>query len=340
MAKNPGGRTMAKRIFDGPARAVRCSFSAAALLIALALPRGSAAQEAVIDLPETFDEARGRRVPVTFHLPQQPDAQPLVLVSHGGAGSRHGMFALSAEIARRGYVVMCLEHVTSNTDDIHRRMRTKKLGFKDALLDCADDMTARKNRPLDVRFAIDLAERLTREDARFQGRIDFSQIAILGHSYGAYTAMVCCGVKPVGIEDNLSEGRIKLGIALSPQSSNGNFFDTESFSDVTRPFVGISGTQDIEGDGHRDFFRLMPKGNKHLLWFYDANHFSFSDPTGGPRSLLLRPDTDVTHALQVIVPVILDAHLRGEPALDEATRRELIKKSLGGKVRRIEWQVN
>ncbi|GAA5504881.1 hypothetical protein Rcae01_00320 [Novipirellula caenicola] len=314
-------------------------FTATFLICSIAAPQNGAALPTVIDQPRNLDKARNRNVPVTFHLPQRKDAQPLVLVSHGGAGSRHAMYALASEIARQDYVVMCLEHVTSNTDDIRRRMRSKGIGFKQALLECGDDMTARKNRPLDVRFAIDLAERFSRDDVRFQGRIDMSRIAIIGHSYGAYTTMVCCGAKPVGIEEDLRESRIKMGIALSPLSANGNFFDKNSFSEVTCPFAGISGTRDLLGNAHADFFKLMPKNDKHLLWFHDASHLSFSDPTGGPRSLM-RPDTDVTSALKVIVPKILDHYMRGEPALDETARVKLVEQSLGGKVHRIDWQVN
>lgn len=51
----------------------------------------------------------------------------------------------------------------------------------------------------------------------------------------------------------------------------------------------------------------------------------------------MRPDTDVTHALQVIVPAILDHYLREDSPLDQSTRDTLVKNSLGGKVRKIEW---
>jgi len=308
------------------------------LMVFAVVPGYASAQTKVIDLPDLVDVSRDRAVPLTFHLPKQAAAQPLVLVSHGGSGSRHSMYALAAEIARQGYVVACLEHVTSNTDDVRRRMRTEGVGYRQALIACGDDKVPRKQRPLDVRFAIDQAERLNRDDARFRGRIDLSRIAIVGHSYGAYTAMVCSGVKPADIRGDLTEPRIQLAIALSPISANGNFFNQDGFSEVTIPFVGISGTRDIVGDRHRDFFRLMPKGDKHLLWFHDATHFSFSDPTGGPRRLL-RPDTDVTHALQVIVPAILETYLREGPKLDKAKRDELVKNSLGGKVRKIEWDI-
>tara|TARA_R100000027_G_scaffold61323_1_gene52623 strand:+ start:14046 stop:14945 length:900 start_codon:yes stop_codon:yes gene_type:complete len=296
-------------------------------------------QSKVIDLPVNRDESRERNVPATFHLPEEESPQPLVLISHGGAGSRHGLYALAEEIAQQGYVVLCLEHVTSNTDNVRQRMREKGLGYREALLECGKDPIPRRNRPLDVSFAIDLAETLNREDDRFEGRIDLSRIAIIGHSYGAYTAMVCAEVRPVGIEEDLSEPRIDLAIALSPQSANGQFFTSEAFSEVSIPFVGISGTRDIAGDGHRDFFRLMPEGDKHLLWFYDANHFSFSDPTGGPRRLR-RPDSDVTYALKVITPAILYYYLRDQGSLDAASRNALIDQSLTGKVRRIDWQVN
>lgn len=291
----------------------------------------------VIDFPEMVDEARERKVPMTFHLPAEKEAMPLVLISHGGGGNRHGMYALSAELAQQGYVVLCLEHVTSNTDNIRLRMKSQGLGFGDALRDCGKDKVARENRPLDVRFAIDLAEEFNQRDERFKGRIDFEQIAMVGHSYGAYTTMVCCGAKPRGIEKELSEPRIKLGIAFSPQGTDGVFFDEKSFAHVQVPFVGVSGTGDIQGDGHREFFKLMPPGDKHLLWFHDANHFSFSDSSGSPRRFHLRKDKDVTRSLKVIVPRILDHYLKNQGELNEKERGHLVTESLGGKVKKIEW---
>ena len=63
-----------------------------------------------------------------------------------------------------------------------------------------------------------------------------------------------------------------------------------------------------------------------------------SIPPGPPRNGLIKPDTDVTRALQVIAPAILDCYLRGEPELDEAAREALVLKSLGGKVRSVEWE--
>ena len=202
------------------------------------------AQGKILDFPDNMDQMRNRNVPIKFHLPEETAAQPMVVVSHGAGGSRDGIFALSQEMANQGYVVMCLEHVTSNLDNIRSRMRGKRLSFRNTLVDCGKDMSARKNRPLDVKFAIDLAQRFNREKLGLKGRIDFSQVAMIGHSYGAYTTMVCCGAKPVNIEENLVEARIKLGIALSPQAANGHFFEESSFKKWKVPFVGISGNRD------------------------------------------------------------------------------------------------
>lgn len=317
------------------------------LFVAVCIAGCSAAAEqqklsTVVDRPNNLDRSRNRNVPVTFHLPDREGVQPLVLVSHGAAGSRDGLFALAREISRQGYVVMCLEHVTSNLGNVRLRMRTNRIRFKDAIIDSAKDMSVRKNRPLDVRFAIDLAERLNRDDERLKGRIDLSKIAMIGHSYGAFTTMVCCGAKPVRIDEDLAEPRIKMGIALSPQSGSGVFFDKESFSKMTCPFIGISGTGDktfdtASAEKRMDSFNLMTGGDKHYLWFHDAGHFSFSDPTGSDRRIILPPDQDVTNSLKVLVPAMLNTYLRHGPKLDESSRGELVQRSLGGKVRQIDW---
>ncbi len=313
------------------------------LWIAVSLPAQVDAQERILDFPDNMDQERNRNVPIKFHLPEQASAQPMVVVSHGAGGSRDGIFALSQEMAKQGYVVMCLEHVTSNLDNIRSRMRSKRLGFRNALVNCGKDMSARKNRPLDVKFAIDLAERFNREQPGLKGRIDFSQIAMIGHSYGAYTTLVCCGAKPANIEDDLAEQRVKLGIALSPQAANGHFFEEGSFKEIEVPFVGISGNRDktqfIDSLKDReDCFRLTPKGDKHFIWFSDAGHFSFSDPSGSPRKFFMKPDADVTQALKKIVPRILDVYLRGKEELDEAARKKLTDASLGGSVKKIQWK--
>lgn len=313
------------------------------LMMFVSLPTQVFAQGKTLDFPDNMDEKRKRNVPIEFHLPKEKSAQPLVVVSHGAGGGRDGMFAIAEEMAKQGYVVMCLEHVTSNTDSIRTRMRTKRLSFKDALVDSGKDMSARKNRPLDVKFAIDLAERFNREKPGLKGRIDLSQIAMIGHSYGAYTTMVCCGAKPVNIKEELAEPRVKLGIALSPQAGNGHFFDDTSFKEMKVPYVGISGNRDITQfitslKDREDCFRSMPKGDKHFLWFFDAGHFSFSDPSGSGRKIFIKPDKDVTLGLKKIVPRILDVYLRGKDKLDEAARKKLVNASLTGTVKKIQWK--
>ncbi len=331
-------------IRDTPVARIRGWLPAGFILwLAFGSPAQLYAKEQIVDFPQNMDQKRNRNVPIKFHLPKERTAQPVVVISHGAGGSRDGMFALAQEIAKQGYVVMCLEHVTSNTDNIRERMKAKRWGFRNAVVASGKDISARRNRPLDVKFAIDLATKLNLEDSNLKGRMDLSRIAMIGHSYGAYTTLVCCGAKPVGIQDQLADARVKLGIVMSPQAGNGEFFDATSFQAIKVPFMGISGNRDrtqfvTSVKDREDCFRSMPPGDKHFVWFDDAGHFSFSDSSGSGRKVLLKPDSDVTNALKRIVPSILDVHLRGTEKLDAAARNQLVDASLAGSVKRIEWK--
>ncbi|EGF24434.1 hypothetical protein [Rhodopirellula baltica] len=47
----------------------------------------------------------------------------------------------------------------------------------------------------------------------------------------------------------------------------------------------------------------------------------------------------MTNALKNMVPRVLDKYLLDKGELDQTNRDELIKRSLGGSVRQIEWKV-
>jgi predicted dienelactone hydrolase len=102
---------------------------------------------------------------------------PLVVFSHGYALSPIAYSTLVEHYASHGYVVLAPEHKETFDGSL--------TGFWAALID----------RPADVRSTIDEAERLTAPGAALAGMIDLDHIAVVGHSYGGYTALAAAGAR-------------------------------------------------------------------------------------------------------------------------------------------------
>lgn len=102
---------------------------------------------------------------------------PLVVFSHGYALSPIVYSTLIEHFASEGYVVLAPEH-----DETFDGSLT---GFWSSLID----------RPVDVSRTIDEADRLTMPGAPLAGLIDMDHVAVVGHSYGGYTALAAGGAR-------------------------------------------------------------------------------------------------------------------------------------------------
>ena len=102
---------------------------------------------------------------------------PLVVFSHGFALSPIVYTTLVEHYASHGYVVLAPEHNESFDGSL--------TGFWEELID----------RPVDVHRTIDLAERLTESGGPFAGLIDTDDVAVVGHSYGGYSALAAAGAR-------------------------------------------------------------------------------------------------------------------------------------------------
>jgi len=103
---------------------------------------------------------------------------PLVVFSHGYALSPILYSTLLEHYASQGYIVLAPEHNETFDDQ-------SLTGFWKALID----------RPVDIHRTIDYAELLTKAGAPLAGLIDMDNIAVVGHSYGGYTALAAGGAR-------------------------------------------------------------------------------------------------------------------------------------------------
>jgi predicted dienelactone hydrolase len=103
---------------------------------------------------------------------------PLVVFSHGYAISPIVFSTLVEHYASHGYIVLAPEHNETFDDQ-------SLDGFWKALVD----------RPVDITRTIDYAQQLTKPRASFAGMIDMNNIAVVGHSYGGYTALAAAGAR-------------------------------------------------------------------------------------------------------------------------------------------------
>ena len=110
--------------------------------------------------------------------PEQTDEPyPLVVFSHGYALSPIVYSTLVEHYASQGYIVLAPEHNESFDGSLTE--------FWKELID----------RPVDIHRTIDYADQLTKSGAPLAGLIDMDKIAVVGHSYGGYTALAAGGAR-------------------------------------------------------------------------------------------------------------------------------------------------
>lgn len=97
---------------------------------------------------------------------------PLVVFSHGFATNAPWYSGMLEHFASHGFVVIAPEHIEQ---------------------DWLENSAAIVQRPIDISATIDYAEQLERGDDALSGLVDTSEVAVVGHSFGGYTALASAG---------------------------------------------------------------------------------------------------------------------------------------------------
>jgi predicted dienelactone hydrolase len=172
----------------------------------------------------------------------------------------------------------------------------------------------------------------------------------MGHSFGAYTTMVTCGMRPAvdwlaprvepgkGLGPDLGDSRVKCGVALSPQGVGEPFFISESFASLKVPLLGITGSKDAAQAGNtalgrKEAFALWPKGDHRFVWLANASHNDFTSSSGATGLSLPGPNReDVQHVTRAATLAFFDLHLKGRPAAAERLTTEGLAPLLRGDI--------
>ncbi|MCQ9205667.1 MAG: hypothetical protein NG737_05080 [Omnitrophica bacterium] len=318
-----------------------------------------------LEYPDLIDSSRyGRRVPILVLYPESEGKFPLVIFSHGAAGHWYSHYEHAVHMASHGYIVMCPVHVYSDNKRVKLSMkRSRKLfkfrKFMEGGRKVMKDPRAVLGRPKDISFVIDQAERW--HSKRFhplEGRIKLDRIAVGGHSFGAYTTYAVVGARPIldhlnppltsrrGLGPDLSDPRVTVGIAMSPQGPDSNFFGSDSFKTIQRPLLCFSGSKDKmqSADGSTlsplnrlKSFKLMPKGEKYYLWLKNAGHMGFSGTGGKAYEAPARERRDVMRITKAMMLVFCDLKLKGLTEAGPFLSQEYAVSLIGKRVPRIIW---
>ena len=215
---------------------------------------------------------------------------PLLGFSHGMAGIRFQSVTLTEHLASHGYVVVAPDHPDNTFLDIDEAAVPRVV----------------LERPDDMRFSIDAAvERAVSGDAHLGGLVDSAdEWSILGHSFGAYTALVLGGgvldydgviaycedhrsqackyiseLSPRDLEGHgQADDRVRMTIPYSPGLWYAFGLDGEGLTSVRQPFIFAGDRDDVleyDTEARPVYERLASP--KRLATFHKAGHYPFSD---------------------------------------------------------------
>lgn len=299
----------------------------------------------------TTTKINERRVPIKVHSPVDGGPYPVIVISHGAGGNWDTHYAQAQHFASHGYVVLCIEHVGSNTERLRSGLRLLE-NVNRMIRDSSEVL----GRPKDVSFAIDQATAWNSSHEKLKGRLDLNQIGILGHSFGAYTTMVICGMRPAldwleppvapgkGLGPDLSDPRINCGVALSPQGANEPFFIEKSMASLSKPLMGISGSEDKQQGGLPPITRYQSfsqwpenRGLNTFVWLSNANHLDFTDSTGGEQQGMRSANRDdVQKVVRAASLMFFDLHLKQEQSTSEKLTTTGLENYLHGAIDSVE----
>lgn len=225
------------------------------------------------------DQKRNRDIPIKIYFPPRHDAAPVVLFSHGLGGSNEGNTYLGNHWASRGYVVVFVQHLGSDSAVWKDQSRENRMN-------AMKQAATRQNlllRVRDINAVLDQLGIWNKAPAgRLFGKLDMSRVGMSGHSFGAVTTEAVSGETYPGRGQAMTDTRIRAAIMFSPSSPR-RFDASIAFSSVKIPWMLMTGTRDTAPIGATDVasrlnvYPHLPQGHKYEVVLNGAQHSAFTE---------------------------------------------------------------
>jgi dienelactone hydrolase len=274
----------------------------------------------------------GAAVPLRIRAPATPQRPcPVILFSHGLAGSREGYDHLTAAWAAAGFFVVQPSHAGSDTD----AFRSAGLnGLAPAMRAALLQPEVARSRPRLISRLIDLLPQLQSAATGWPGTLAANRIGVAGHSFGAWTAQAVSGVRfrLADGSETTADARPVAFLALSPNGP-GPLQPAAAWDHATRPMLLVTGTEDRmpaflmrDSDHERgpawreQAFHLVPAGEQFLAVFAGAHHCAFSAGQGARLTGEPMPEPWIEPALLTLTTTWWQARLEDDPVAVAAIR--------------------
>lgn len=244
-----------------------------------------------VDDTRQNEDGSVRVVPYKIYHPAEHNLErvPLIVWSHGFGGNRDGAAFLSRYLASHGYI---LAHITHHGTD--SSLWEGKAGHPwDHLRNARVNRHTTLNRMYDVPFALDQLKDWAAQDPEAAAGIDFENIGMSGHSFGAMTTQIMAGQLIANDNDELisiHEPRFKAGVLYSPVPV-AHLLDEpremQAYGQIKTPLFHMTGTDDaspLEDFGYERRLRVFENTpedvSKHLLVKKDGDHMVYNGTRG------------------------------------------------------------
>ncbi len=260
---------------------------------------------------EWYDSGRGRQAPVRIYYPAAGKGPfPVVLFSHGLGRSREDCAYLGTHWAGRGYVSVFIEHIGSD-QAVWRDQRQPMKHLKEAY----ENPATMRNRPLDMRFALDQLQRLKRGHDSLAVRMDLNRVGAAGYDLGAETALALAGQV---LQNGMSfvEHRIRAVVAMSPTVPVGQVPIGIAYQGINVPCLYMTGSDDDGIVGQtKAYQRRWPFDNtfgadQYLTIFQGGDHMIYA---GHIRQRETEKDARFQPLIRDASTLFWDAYLAEKP---------------------------